>query len=86
MSILDIFRNTKKSSANIAKDRLLHLVVEHRRIRFKFDDLDLEKLQNELIQVIEKFLPIKKHQVTVEVERDDKRSILELKVVSPENV
>jgi cell division topological specificity factor len=83
-SILDIFRNTKKSSANIAKDRLLYLKVEHRI--HEFGKLDLNKLQKELIQVISNYYPIKEHQVTVEVERDDKRSVLEFNVVLHENV
>ncbi len=82
MSILDIFRNTKKSSASLAKDRLLQLIVDQRKI----DRLDLDKLQKELIEVISRYLPINEHEVTVEVERDDNRSILELNVVLPENI
>jgi cell division topological specificity factor len=82
MSILDIFRNTKKSSASLAKDRLLQLIVDQRKI----DRLDLDKLQRELIEVISRYLPINEHEVTVEVERDDNRCILELNVVLPENI
>lgn len=82
MSILDIFRNTKKSSASLAKDRLLQLIVDQRKI----DRLDLDKLQRELIEVISRYLPINEHEVTVEVERDDNRSILELNVVLPEDI
>lgn len=82
MSILDLFRNTKKSSASLAKDRLLQLIVDQRKI----DKLDLDKLQRELIEVISRYLPINEHEVTVEVERDDNRSILELNVVLPEHI
>lgn len=82
MSILDIFRNGKKTTANIAKDRLLQLIVDQRKI----NRLDLDKLQKELIEVISRYLPVTEHHVTVEVERDDNRSILELNVVIPEKI
>lgn len=85
MNILDIFRNNKKSSANIAKDRLLQLIVDQ-RIHSRIDKLDLDKLQKELIEVIARYLPINEHEVTVEVERDDNRRILELNVVLPEQI
>jgi cell division topological specificity factor MinE len=82
MSILNIFRNNKKSSANIAKDRLLQLVVDQ-RIHSKMNRLDLDKLnklQKELVEVIARYFPtINENEVTVEVERDDSR--LELNVV-----
>ncbi len=85
MSILKIFKNTKKSSANIAKDRLLQLIVDQ-RIHSKIGKLDLDKLQKELVEVISRYLPVNEHEVTVEVERDDNRSILELNVVLPEHI
>jgi cell division topological specificity factor len=84
MSLLDIFRNNKKTSANIAKDRLLQLIVDRSKIGRL--ELDLDKLQKELIDVISRYLPIKENEVTIEVERDDNRSILELNVVIPEQV
>lgn len=81
MSLLNIFRNNKKSSANIAKDRLLQLIVDQ-RIHSKISRLDIDKLQKELVEVIARYLPtINEHEVTVEVERDDNRSILEVNVV-----
>lgn len=85
MSILDIFRNNRKTSANIAKDRLLQLIVDQ-RFHSRIDRLDLDKLQKELIEVISRYLPIQEHEVTVEVERDDNRSILELNVVLPADI
>ncbi|MBA2655107.1 MAG: cell division topological specificity factor MinE [Gammaproteobacteria bacterium] len=85
MSILDIFKSPKKTSANIAKDRLLQLIVDE-GIHSRINKLDLVKLQEELIEVISRYLPIKAHEVTVEVERDDNRSILELNVILPEDI
>lgn len=80
MNILDYFRPTKKTSANIAKERL-QIIVAHQR---KKNEIDLEKLQRELIAVVSKYLPINEQEVTVEVERDENRSILELNVVLPD--
>lgn len=88
MSILDLFRNNKKTSASLAKDRLLQLIVDQQKIDKlrRLNKLDLDKLQRELIEVISRYLPINEHEVTVEVERDDNRSILELNVVLPEHI
>jgi cell division topological specificity factor len=85
MSILDIFRNNKKSSASLAKDRLLQLIVDQ-RIHSKIGRIDIDKLQRELIEVISRYLPINGDEVTIEVERDDNRSILELNVVLPDHI
>lgn len=82
MSILDIFRANKKSSANIAKDRLLQLILD----KPIHSHIDLDKLQKELIEVISRYLHINEREVTVEVQRNDNRSILELNVVLPEDV
>jgi len=84
MSLLDIILNKKKTSANIAKDRLLQLIVDQ-RIHSKLNRVDLDKLQKELVAVIARYLPINENEVTVEVERDDNRSILELNVVLEEH-
>lgn len=84
MSILKIFRSNKDNSADIAKNRLLQLVLSQRT--YKIGKLDLDKLQKELIEVISRYLPINEHEVTVEVERDDNRSVLELNVVLPEDI
>lgn len=85
MSIFDVFRNNKRSSANIAKDRLLQLIVDQ-RIHSRIDKLDLDELQRELIEVISRYLPVNKNEVTVQVERDDNRSIFELNVVLPDEI
>lgn len=81
MNILDYFRPNKKSTANIAKERL-QIIVAHQRK--KYNEIDLEKLQRELIAVVSKYLPINENEVTVEVERDENRSILELNVILPD--
>ena len=87
MSLLDIFRTSKKTSANIAKDRLLQLIVD-RRLHSKIGllNLNFDKLQRELLEVISRHLPIKGNQMKVEVERDENGFILELNVLLPEQL
>jgi cell division topological specificity factor len=80
MSILDIFKSKHKNSANIAKDRLLQLIVDE-RMHSKISKVDLDELQKALIEVVARFLPTHQHQVSVEVVRDDSRATLEVNVV-----
>ena len=88
MSILkNLFRNNRRSletitTANVAKSRLLQLVVDE-RLHSKIHRFDLDKLQKELFEVISRHLPINEHEVTVEVQRDGHNSIFELNVVLP---
>ncbi len=72
----------------MAKDRLLQLIVDQQKIDklHRLTKFDLDKMQRELIEVISRYLPINEHEVTVEVDRDDNRSILELNVVIPEHI
>lgn len=90
MSLLDIFRNNKKSSASIAKDRLLQLIIPNDFVDqgsdAKLDKIDLDKLQKELIAVIARYLPIDEKKVKVEVGSDGYCSILELNVELPPDI
>lgn len=86
MSILSYFkRNTKKSSAEIAKERL-QIIIAHQRGNKKSSKKPdyLPLLQQELIEVIAKYVNIDKDQVKVELEQDEGRSILELNVTLPD--
>ncbi|QLH43124.1 MAG: cell division topological specificity factor MinE [Coxiellaceae bacterium] len=88
MSILDRFRFNRKSSAQIAKERL-QIIVAHESDRFRSnrnDKVNLQDLQRKLITVIADYLNIDESKVTVELERDQGRSILELNVTLPEEV
>ena len=82
MSLLNIFRSSRKNSANIAKERL-QIIVSHERAQRQGPDY-LPMLQKELIDVIAKYVKIDKDQVKVELERSDDFSVLELNVTLPE--
>jgi len=84
MSILDYFRTTKKTSANIAKERLQIIVAHERRKRSGSNQINMQELQQKLIHVIAEYLHIEHDKVKVELEHDEERSVLELNVTLPE--
>ncbi len=84
MSILDYFRINKKTSANIAKERLQIIVAHERRQRSGGNKINIQELQQKLIDVIADYLNIEHDKVKVELERDEERSVLELNVTLPE--
>ncbi|MEE2763805.1 MAG: cell division topological specificity factor MinE [Pseudomonadota bacterium] len=82
MSFLDYFRGKKNTSANVAKERL-QIIVAHERGQRDQPDY-LPKLQQELLEVIRKYVQISDDMVQVEVDRNDSCSVLELNVTLPE--
>ncbi|MBN7771474.1 cell division topological specificity factor MinE [Marinobacter daepoensis] len=82
MSFFDYFRSKKNSTASVAKERL-QIIVAHERGQRDQPDY-LPQLQQELLQVIRKYVQINDDQVQVEVDRNDRCSVLELNVTLPE--
>jgi cell division topological specificity factor len=82
MALMDYFRGNKQSSAAIAKERLQILVAHERSERNKPDYLP--KLQAELLAVIRKYVNVEQDAITVHMEQDESREILELNIVLPE--
>lgn len=82
MSLLDYFRSTRKGSAQVAKDRLQILVSHERSERNRPSYLPM--LQKELLEVIRKYVSVDQDSVTVHLEKDDNRDILELNIVLPD--
>jgi cell division topological specificity factor len=87
MSILKNLLLKRKNTAQIAKERL-QIIVQHERIRRQAGVVNLQELQQKLIDVIASYLNIGQEevQVTVELEKDEHRSILELNVTLPDQV
>ena len=83
MSFFDYFRSKKNSTASVAKERL-QIIVAHERGQREQPDY-LPQLQQELLQVIRKYVQISDDQVQVEVDRNDSCSVLELNVTLPEH-
>lgn len=78
--ILDYFFPPKKTTANVAKERL-QIVVSHQNYQDKSKDF-VQNLKGELIDVITKYTKVDQEQVQVSLQG----SILELNVVLPDDL
>ncbi len=81
MRIFDYFRNTKKETASIAKERL-QIIVAHERSQRNQPDY-LPKLQQELLAVIRKYVEIEQDDVDVQIDKNGDCSVLELNITLP---
>ncbi|WP_293268135.1 cell division topological specificity factor MinE [Neptunomonas sp.] len=83
MSIFNYFlKKEKKTSASVAKERLQIIVAHERTKRQQPDYLPL--MQQEIIDVIRKYVNIEKDQVSVQLDNSDDCSVLELNITLPE--
>lgn len=84
MGIFDYLKKKEKpSTAAVAKERLQIIVAHERRKRTEPDYLPM--MQQEIIQVIRKYVSIADDQVSVQLESSDDCSVLELNVTLPES-
>lgn len=79
MSLLDLFR--RRSSAPVARERL-QILLAHERAVIGGSDL-LSVLQEEILAVIAKHVPVERDKVQVTLNRGDPVSTLEIDVVVP---
>lgn len=78
MSFFDLFRiPNKKGTAAIAKERL-QIIISHERKRYNPDYL--AKMQQELLDVIAKYITIERESIKIEYGKDGGNSILALNV------
>jgi len=82
MSLMDYFRKEQKSSASMAKERL-QILVAHDRAHNNGPDY-LPKMQQELLAVIRKYVPISEDDINVSLENQGNTSVLELNVTLPD--
>jgi cell division topological specificity factor len=82
MSLLDYFRSSKSKTASVAKERLQILVAHERYYRNK--PSYLPQLQEELMQVIRKYVQVDQDAISVKFEQDDNQETLELNIVLPD--
>ena len=89
MSILKYLkRRHNNTAASIAKERL-QIVISHERSRSGSIDClpkaeDLPKLQEEILNVITKYISIDREKVSVNLERTGDSAVLELNFAIPE--
>ncbi|MBK8973816.1 MAG: cell division topological specificity factor MinE [Hahellaceae bacterium] len=82
MRFWDYFRTSKPSTASMAKERL-QIIVAHERGSHAQPDY-LPKLQQELLDVISKYVQINRDDVQVQLDRNDSCAVLELNITLPE--
>ncbi len=82
MSLLDYFKITKTSSASLAKERLQILVAHERSSRSQ--PSYLPQLQQELLEVIRKYVNVSQDAISVNFEQDENQETLELNIVLPD--
>jgi len=83
MGIFDYFlRREKPASAATAKERLQIIVAHERRKRNQPDYLPL--LEQEILQVIRKYVDIDQDQISVQLDHSDDCSVLELNITLPD--
>jgi len=78
MGFLSFLRKPKQTSASVASDRLRMILISE-RTRGDAPDY-LPKLQQELVQVISKYVKINPDDIKVNLERQDSLEVLEVKV------
>lgn len=82
MSILKFLKRRNNNAASIAKERL-QIIISHERSQKNAPDClpkaeDLPKLQEEILNVITKYIKINRDNVSVNLERLGDSAILEL--------
>ena len=82
MGFLDYFRSEKKRSASLAKERLQVIVARERTNRGGPDYLPA--LQQEILEVIRRYIAVDDDAVRIQVEREGDCEVLELNVTLPE--
>jgi len=83
VSIFDYFRSkSKNSSASVAKERL-QIIVAHERGQRQQPDY-LPQMQQEILDVIRKYVAIDQESVNIQLENNDHCSVLELNVTLPD--
>ncbi|MCC5809547.1 MAG: cell division topological specificity factor MinE [Ectothiorhodospiraceae bacterium] len=83
MNLLGYFRSQRKQTAQVAKERLQILVARERATRSGPDYLPA--LQEELLEVIRKYVEVDQDAVHIQLDKEGDYDILELNITLPEH-
>lgn len=83
MSIFSYLKR-RTSTASVAKERL-QIIISHERAQRSTPDY-LPKLQEEILAVIAKYIPVNRDKVSVNLERTGDNAVLELNVTMPDEI
>ncbi|MFN7095612.1 MAG: cell division topological specificity factor MinE [Burkholderiales bacterium] len=88
MSLLDLIRGRKKPTATVARERLQIILAHERAIN---DDQSVEdtptwlpQLQQELVDVVAKYIKIGREDLRINLEKRDNLELLEINVTLSE--
>lgn len=82
-SFLSFLLGEKKTTANVAKERL-QIILAHERTGGSHKPDYLPSLQRDLIAVISKYININPNDIKVNLERQDNLDVLEVKIELPD--
>ena len=88
MSLLEYIFGRKKSTASVAKERL-QIILAHERDGGLLNSRSpqwLPDLQNELVNVVAKYININKDDLKINIEKRDNLELLEINVTLPEHL
>ena len=85
MNILSYLRSKRQNTASTAKERL-QIIVSHQRAHNRTGINYLPLLEQEIIDVIAKYIKIDRDQVKVSVDKAGDFSLLELNITLPDAV
>ena len=85
MGLLNFFRGNKENTAKLAKERL-QIIIAHERAQNRPSHEFLPKLEQELLDVIRRYVDIGEDAVKVKLDRDGDVDVLELNIVLPDQV
>jgi cell division topological specificity factor len=83
MSFLSFLLGEKKTSANVARERL-QIILAHERGSNNTSPDYLPQLQKELVAVISKYVKINPEDIKVSLDRQDSLEVLEVKIEMPQ--
>jgi cell division topological specificity factor len=83
MSLFDLLFGKKPSSAAVARERLQLIIARERADNSSTPDF-LPALQQELVQVISKYVRVNQDDIKVSLEKQDNYEVLEVNIVLPE--
>ena len=83
MDWLKLFRNEKKNTAQVAKERLL-IAVAHQRAGDSNGPRYLPQMREELLAVVRKYIQVPDDAVQFNVQREDGLEVLELNITLPD--
>ena len=78
MKFFDFFKSKKPGSASVAKERL-QIIVAHERRRANTPDF-LPQLQNDILEVVRKYIQINEEQIKLSVDKQGDFEVLELNI------